>query len=375
MNVPRPIPVQRPLLPDADRLLPYLRRIDATRMYSNWGPLGDELERRLEIHFGLPTHGVVAAASGTVALVGAVLGCAGRARPDRPLALIPAYTFAATALAVEQCGYRPYLVDVDRGTWLLDPVQLRNQSGLDRAGLVVPVAPFGRPVPQDPWIAFMRQTGIPVAIDGGASFEGASHEPGHFVGEVPTVFSFHATKSFATGEGGCVATTDVAASKRMTQALNFGFYESRDCQSPSTNGKMSEYHAAVGLAELDGWTEKRAALRSVADDYRARLATAGLSDRFIGAPDVAGCYALFHCADVAEALRAQASLDRSHVEYRLWYGRGLLSQSYFSDLDHDALDVTTEIAPLVIGLPVAPDLPEDVIDTVVAALDAGVSRR
>ena len=93
---------------------------------------------------------------------------------------------------------------------------------------------------------------------------------------------------------------------------------------------MSEYHAAVGLAELEGWTEKRAALRSIAESYRARLTTAGLPDRFIGAPDVAGCYALFHSTDAAEAARAQESLDRSNVEYRLWYGKGLLSQAYFS---------------------------------------------
>ena len=208
MNAPRSIPVQRPLLPQADRLLPYLRRIDATRTYSNWGPLADELERRLEAHFGLPEHGVVSAASGTAALVGAVLGIAGRGGLERPLALIPAYTFVATALAVEQCGYRPYLVDVDPRTWQLDQFGCSTRSGLDRVGLVVPVAPFGRPVPQESWLAFRRQTGIPVAIDGGASFEGASDEPRRFLGEIPTAFSFHATKSFATGEGGCVTTTD-----------------------------------------------------------------------------------------------------------------------------------------------------------------------
>ena len=41
------IPVLRPLLPRAERLLPYLRRIDETRIYSNHGPLSGELERRL----------------------------------------------------------------------------------------------------------------------------------------------------------------------------------------------------------------------------------------------------------------------------------------------------------------------------------------
>jgi hypothetical protein len=50
---PETIPVLRPLLPQADRLLPYLRRIDASRIYTNWGPLASELECRLSGQFGL----------------------------------------------------------------------------------------------------------------------------------------------------------------------------------------------------------------------------------------------------------------------------------------------------------------------------------
>src|SRR5215475_7865920 len=107
------VPVMRPQLPRADDLLPYLRAIDASRFYSNNGPLVTALERRLAEHFRLPAGGVVCIGSGTAAIVGAVLASAGRARAERPFALLPAFTFVATASAVEQCGYRPYLADVD----------------------------------------------------------------------------------------------------------------------------------------------------------------------------------------------------------------------------------------------------------------------
>src|SRR5579862_9688398 len=100
MKSPAPaVPVLRPLLPSADDLLPYLRRIDETRIYTNWGPLTVELESRLCDRFGVPEPGVVSAASGTHALVGAILATAGRATPERPVALIPALTFVATAVA------------------------------------------------------------------------------------------------------------------------------------------------------------------------------------------------------------------------------------------------------------------------------------
>jgi dTDP-4-amino-4,6-dideoxygalactose transaminase len=366
------VPVLRPLLADADRLLPYLRQIDAARIYTNWGPLASELERRLARHFGLGENCVVSAGSGTAALVSAILGSAGRARPDRPLALIPAFTFVATAIAVEQCGYRPYLVDVSADTWLMEVDQLVGHSCLDQTGLVVAVAPFGRPVAQEACAAFRRRTGIPIVIDAGASFEAVSAEPNRYIGDVPAAMSFHATKSFATGEGGCVVTTDAHLSGLVTRALNFGFFADRMCRSASMNGKMSEYHAAVGLAELDHWPRRRAALLAVADRYRARLDSAGLAARFLGVPDVAGCYALFRCADAGEANRVQRSLTRSNIEFRLWYGGGLLEQPHFHDVPHDPLDVTQRIAPLIVGLPVAADLTETVLERVVTALETSV---
>lgn len=368
------LPVLRPLLPDADRLLPYLRRIDSTRWYSNHGPLVRELERRLADHMRLPPGCVISAASGTAALIAAVLAAAGRAARQRPLALLPAFTFVGTAAAVEQCGYRPYLADIDAESWLLDPRRLAGHRERDRIGVVVPVAALGRPVAQEPWRAFRRTTGIPVVIDGAASFGAVGDAPERCLGDIPVTLSFHATKSFATGEGGGIVTTDHGLAERATQALNFGFSGDRDSRAPSLNGKMSEYHAAVGLAELDGWRAKRAALRRVADRYRRQLRQIGLGDRVFAAPDVSGCYVLFRCDGMGESDRVQASLRRRAVDFRLWYGEGLHRQGYFAKLPRDVLDVTDGLAPCLLGLPVAPNLTEAVIARVVSGLVAGVRR-
>src|SRR5688572_24971077 len=160
--------VLRPLLPDAGRLLSYLRRIDAVRTYTNWGPLASELEARLAAHFSSAIGCVTSASSGTGALVGSILATAGRASTRRPFAIVPAFTFVATPLAAEQCGYRPHLVDIDADSWRLQVDALYGHPLLPKVGLVVPVAPFGRAVPQAPWLDFRRRTGITVVIDGGA---------------------------------------------------------------------------------------------------------------------------------------------------------------------------------------------------------------
>ena len=118
------IPVLRPMLPTADQVLPYLRRIDNARIYTNFGPLSLELQERLARMFGTGDNSIICASSGTSALIGAILASAGMGRASRPLAMIPGLTFPATAAAAERCGYKPYFVDVDPKSWLLDPKTL-----------------------------------------------------------------------------------------------------------------------------------------------------------------------------------------------------------------------------------------------------------
>lgn len=355
MPEPERIPVLRPRLPPAERLPPYLQRIDAARIYTNWGPLSSEFEGRLARTMGLPEGGVVSASSGTSALAGAILAVAGRA-DRRPLALIPAFTFVATATAAQQCGYVPYFADVDPASWALRPDDVLRCAALDRVGVVIPVAPFGRRVNQASWNEFEVRTGIPVVIDGAASFERLIEDSEHCLGRIPVALSFHATKSFATGEGGCVALNDVKIGERVTQALNFGFRIGRDSEIPHINGKLSEYHAAVGLAALDCWTETHAAMSAVADAYREELAGTGLAGRLITAPDVGSSYVLLLCGGALESERIQGSLTQSSVGFRLWYGRGLHTHHYFAELPHDPLPVTDGIAPRLLGLPLAVDL-------------------
>ncbi len=367
------IPVLRPFLPRADRLLPYLLRIDEARIYTNYGPLVAELETRLANQFRLPEGSIVSASSGTAALVGSILASVGRATAERPFILMPTFTFVATAVAVEQCGYRVWLTDVDPVSWMLEPAHVLKHPAVGEIAAVIPVAPFGRPVPQGPWQEVREKTGIPVIIDAAASFETISEDPERFLGDIPVALSFHATKSFTTAEGGCVVTTNLDLARRVSQALNFGFHETRDSRTASTNGKMSEYHAAIGLAEIDEWPGKRASFQTVADEYRRQLTGAGIEDRFLAAPEICSSYALFRCRDVRESERVQEALRLSGVEYRFWYGTGVHGQSYYSDCRRDSLEITEEIGACVIGLPVAPDLSSAMITRVVEAVVRGLA--
>jgi dTDP-4-amino-4,6-dideoxygalactose transaminase len=365
------IPTLRPRLPDADALLPYLRRIDSARQYTNWGPLALEFEARIAAMLGCDPEAVVSAASGTVALLGAVLASAGRP-PARATAIVPAFTFVATALATEQAGYWPRFVDVAPVSWALEPGQLDPDTAAP-GDVVVPVAPFGRAVAQDGWSAFRESTGRHVVIDGGASFEALTENPGRFVGNIPVALSLHATKSFSAAEGGCVVTTDTALARRVREALNFGFFDARNCVRPSTNGKLSEYHAAVGLASADAWAATHADLNRVAAEYARRMAAAGLGARMHVMPAVAGCYAVYECVDAAEAAALVLSLAGAAIETRAWYGEGLHRHTWYASRPQGHLPVTEDLATRLVALPVAPDLDDPALERIVAAVAQGAA--
>ena len=368
------IPVLRTCLPPAERLLPYLRRIDATRIYTNWGPLVLELEERLCRRFSLPPGGVVSAGSGTSALTASILASAGRAASERRFAIVPALTFVATAAAAELCGYTPRIADVDPETWQLDPERVAAQADLDEVAVVIPVAPYGRPVPQEPWLEFRERTGIPIVIDGAATFETAASQPERVLGELPVAMSFHATKAFATGEGGCVACTDAQLGRDAVRTLNFGFYETRESMSPSLNGKMSEYHAAVALASLDVWESTQTAFLEVAAAYRDEFSRVGLGDCVRTAPETASCYAIFRAADPDQAMRIRARLRSRGIDTRVWYGLGVHRHPHFASCAQGSLAFTDAIAGCLIGLPIAPDLAagtvRSVADTIAAEVGA-----
>ena len=77
---------------------------------------------------------------------------------------------------------------------------------------------------------------------------------------------------------------------------------------------------------------------------------------------------LYRAETASEAAAAQKSLARAHIDFRLWYGVGCHAHPAYAEFPRDPLPVTQEIAPRIIGLPVAVDLAEEAIEDTVAAL-------
>ncbi|WP_135507102.1 DegT/DnrJ/EryC1/StrS family aminotransferase [Roseovarius aestuariivivens] len=349
------IPVAKPHLPKTQAIVPYLRTLDRTRRYSNLGPVSQQLHRRLADILALETGGVALTASGTTALIGAILARAGRARAQR-LALCPSYTFVATISAAQSCGYEPYLMDVDADTWTLDPSKVAAHPRLEEIGMVMVTAPYGRLPDLQLWSAFSRDTGLPVIIDAAASFDvltrtGCAYEP-----DIPIALSFHATKAFGCGEGGAILCSDPEILVRAVRATNHGFLGTRQVIGDNINGKMSEYHACVAMAALDAWPARQTQY----DQVTANYAEASQDHGVIGTLSVGGAfsnaYALYHATSPEAAMLLREKLLERKIDSRFWYGFGLHAESGFGPFEQDSLTVTDRLARSVLGLPFYCDL-------------------
>ncbi len=335
----------RPRLPDADALLPYLRQIDQAQIYSNNGPLVQRFARRLEAHFGVAEGCVLPVGSGTVGLAAALLSL-GFARGG--LCMVPGWTFPASLNAVFAAGLTPYLVDVDADTWALTPA-IAERALAQAPGPVVavmPVSPFGAPLPMEQWETFRRETGVAVVADAAAAFDGA------VASAIPQVISLHATKAFGIGEGGLVICRDKEFVTEVLAATNFGFKGSRVPVVHAMNGKLSEYHAAVGLAALDEWPDRRRRLWSAGKAARAELAGIAAVRMMAGWANewVSNTLVIALLGEMAAASLEQA-LARDGIETRRWWPVVMQQEALFRDCPHLDAPVARELRDSVIGLP------------------------
>ncbi|HET9438640.1 MAG TPA: aminotransferase class I/II-fold pyridoxal phosphate-dependent enzyme [Longimicrobiales bacterium] len=250
----QPLHVGRPNIPNAERVLARIGGALERGWLTNDGPLVRELEQQLADYLGVP-H-CVAMANGTVALevLARALDLAGQV-------IMPSFTFVATPHAFSWLNIKPVFCDVHAHTHTIDVADLADRITA-RTSAIVAVHLWGSACAVEELEAVAARHGLPLIYDAAHAF--AASVNGRKVGSFGTaeVFSFHATKFFNTFEGGAVTTKDAALAARLRLLRNFGFAGYDDVIDMGTNAKMSEAHAAMGLAlfeSLDELLESNAA--------------------------------------------------------------------------------------------------------------------
>ncbi|GAT72639.1 putative PLP-dependent enzyme possibly involved in cell wall biogenesis [Microbacterium sp. HM58-2] len=293
--------------------------------------------------------------------------------------IMPAFSFPATANAVAQQGAIPVFVDIRPETYNIDP-SLIEASITPRTRAIMPVHAFGLTADMDPINELAQAHGLPVIEDAACALGATYH--GRAAGSLATagVFSFHPRKIITTGEGGMITTDDDKLADRLRVLRAHGavrgdlFMEFVDV---GFNYRMSDVHAAIGIAQL----------RKLGEILQQRRALAAeLSSRLHGIPGVRTPVTpkgLEHSFQSYVVMLAP-EIDRDEVIRRMrehdvettlgTYGMHL--QPAFVERfgpQADSLPNATDAHYRALTLPLYPQLDAGDLDRIAAALRASVS--
>ncbi|RMF30980.1 MAG: DegT/DnrJ/EryC1/StrS family aminotransferase [Bacteroidetes bacterium] len=236
------INVTKPFLPPKEEYLHYLDEIWSRCWLTNNGPLVNELELRLKDFFDLP-H-LLFLSNGTIALQIAI-----KALDLRGEVITTPFSYVATTSSLVWENCKPVFVDIDPQTLNIDP-DLIEPAITKKTSAILATHVFGIPCDIDRIEAIARKHNLKVIYDAahcfGSKFRGKSVLA---YGDVSTI-SFHATKLFHTIEGGAVVSQSPELINRMAKMRNFGHDGPGRFFGVGINGKNSECHAAMGLANL-----------------------------------------------------------------------------------------------------------------------------
>jgi dTDP-4-amino-4,6-dideoxygalactose transaminase len=225
---------------------------------------------------------------------------------------------------VVRAGLKPVASDVDVDQWLLTAQIAKGCLSTTSFAAVIPVATFGVPVPSKEWDQFFLETGIPVLLDAAAAY-GNQRD----IGNMTAVFSMHATKPLAAGEGGLVVSHSLPVIEQVRRLSNFGInlgdmpgFGLGVVPQSGTNAKLSEYHAAIGLASLDAWPVSAARRLAVAHEYIDALQPwiqSGAVSLQSGSESIvrSTLCVRFASANLCDAVKH--ALISDNIDFRVWY--------------------------------------------------------
>lgn len=238
----QPIHVTQPSLPPLNEYIQILEGIWERGVLTHNGPLVQELEKELMNY--LCVKNLVAVTSGTIALQLAIrsLNLSGEI-------ITTPFTWIATISAImwEKC--KPVFADVQPDTFNIDPQKIEEKI-TENTSAILPVHVFSNPCDVEAIQEIAYTYNLKVIYDAAhamcVNYKGKSLLE---YGDISAT-SFHATKIFQSGEGGACVTTDHDLYKRLRRLRFFGHDEKKDIIDEGMNGKMTEIHAALGLANL-----------------------------------------------------------------------------------------------------------------------------
>jgi len=348
---PNSIHVNRPTAPCRDKLFKRFSRTLDTNLYTNYGPLVNELEGKISEYLGV--RNCVLVSNGTIGLQ--VLFAALKLKGE---VIVPAYTFIATASALKWQGITPIFCDIDPITHNLCPSHCKQLIS-SKTSAILGVHLWGQTCEHASLKTLAERNSLALIFDAAHAFScGDENQMIGGLGDAE-VFSLHATKAFHTAEGGVITTNNDLLAEKLRKIINFGFNDYDHTDILGINGKMSELHAAIGLTNLESLNETLYQSKLVYKEYSALLSSCDLLTLKIYQEPHNFHYVVYE-------IKQNSTISRDMLIKAL-IAEGILSRKYFypgchrmhpfGSLDnYTPLPVTDDIASRCLVLPGGPNI-------------------
>lgn len=299
------------------------------------------------------------------------------------------FTFTASAEVIRYLGADPIFADIDEATCNLDPncaaTLLAREKGIR---FLLPVHYAGQSCEMDALLALAREHGLTVIEDAAHAFPTSYGE--RWIGQLgdATVFSFYATKSITTGEGGMIVLRDREKAARMRvmrlHGISRDVFERYSAQKPSWyyevvapgfKYNLTDLAAALGIHQLARAETMRLAREAIANTYLRELDDLPCRLPLPARPADTHAWHLFPLQLELDAL----SIDRDRfIELMCAAGIGtsvhfipLHQQPYWRDRYHlrdQDFPVATRVARRIVSLPIYSRMSAGDVDRVVTAV-------
>jgi dTDP-4-amino-4,6-dideoxygalactose transaminase len=329
------------------------------------GPAVSDLEARVAEYCECP-H-AVGVASGTDALRLSLAAL--DVGPGDEVITTP-FTFIATANTISHCGATPVFVDIDPRTFNLDAAAVKSAI-TPRTKAIVPVHLYGHPADMDAIMGLALEHDLRVIEDAaqaiGARFKGKR------VGSFADMgcLSFYPTKNLGGyGDGGMVVTNDAELARKVNVLRRQGSATKYVADLLGFNSRLDSLQAAILGVKLDHLDEWNKARRGIAAWYGELLDGLPVRTPYVS-PDVEHVYHQYTIrTERRDALREH--LSGQGIGSMLYYPVPIHLQPLYSSLGYEpgSLPESERAAAEVLSLPIYPELGEDQVEQVTAAIRA-----
>ena len=345
------INVTRSFMPPIEEYEKYIEKIWNNRYLTNEGPLLQELRDKIKEYLGVNNVNIVN--NGTTALELAIKALD---IEDGEIITTP-FSFVATTSSIlwERC--EPVFVDIDIDTLCID-VKKIEEAITPKTRAIMAVHVFGYPSDVEKIQEIANKHNLKVIYDGAHAF-GSKYKGKSLLGYGDiTTCSFHATKLFHTIEGGACFAKDSEVNQKIQLLKTFG-EKNKKYEIVGTNAKMTEFNAAMGLANLPYITEIIKERKEICELYDKELQGYVERPKFLPELEYNYIYYPIILKDEDETLKIIQNLNKKEIYARRYFYPSLNTLNFIKS--EVKCPVSEDISKRILCLPLYNGLKENEI--------------